>query len=98
MILKRYRGDTYPIVATLKVNNVAKDLTGATITFSYVSSSQAKKTITGVISDALSGEVMFIPGSEDFQVAGTYNYDIQYRLEDLIVTYDVGTVVLKKDI
>lgn len=82
--IKRYRGDTYPIIATLSENKTPVDLTGSTIklTISY----NTPVTITATITDAINGEVRFDFTPADVDTAGTFNYDIQVEDAGGIVT------------
>lgn len=98
MTITRYKGDTYPIVANLKANNLAYDLTGSTVKFKYYSQQNPAKIIDGNITNALQGEVMFLPTLEDFQTAGNFTYEVEYRLGDIIITFIVGTLSLKKNL
>ncbi len=93
----RIRGDNYPITATIKVNGELIDLTGSTMTFSYKSGSEAKKSIDGSLT-ANKGEVEFYPDATDFQIAGQYLFDIQREIGGIISTHLRGTMLLEEDI
>lgn len=97
--IKRTRGDTYPMTATLKVNGVVVDLTGSAVTFGYIKDGDtASKTIGGVISDAINGVVQFTPTAEDFTIAGTFKYDIQRVTGTVKTTHLKGQLILEDDV
>lgn len=100
MQLIRTRGDNYPITAFLKINGVATDLTGATVTFSYLKNGGGNTVniINGVIVTALSGEVRFDPTLTDFVVTGEYNFEITAVKGGVRVTYLSGELILTEDI
>lgn len=93
----RIRGDNYPITATIKVNGELIDLTGSTMTFSYKSDSETKRSIIGTLTGN-KGEVEFYPAAEDLQVAGKYLFDIQREIGGIISTHLRGTMLLEDDI
>lgn len=93
----RYRGDSYPFEAIIKMNGIVVDLTDATVTFSYKEKSTVRK-IAGVITSAVEGKVEFVPTATDFQVSGTYQYDIQRSQNGFVYTHGRGTIQILDDI
>jgi hypothetical protein len=97
--IKRTRGDNYAIIATLKVNGAAIDLTGSTVTFSYVKiGTTTPASIDGLIMDAVNGVVQFLPSVTDFQEVGTYLYDIQRVSSGIKTTHVVGQLIIEDDV
>jgi hypothetical protein len=97
--IKRTRGDNYAIIATLKVNGYAVDLTGSTVTFSYVKSgTTTPSSIDGLITDAANGVVQFLPSVTDFQEVGTYLYDIQRVSSGIKTTHALGQLIIEDDV
>jgi len=97
--IKRVRGDNYPIEATLKVNGVAVDLTGSTVTFSYLKSGATTAvSISGTITNAPAGKVQFLPLSTDFIEVGTYKYDIQRVASGITTTHVIGQLIIEDDV
>jgi hypothetical protein len=97
--INRIRGDNYAIIATLKVNGTAVDLTGSTVTFSYVKSGTTTPTsIDGLITDVANGVVQFLPSATDFQEVGTYRYDIQRVTGGIKTTHVIGQLSIEDDV
>ena len=98
--ITRVRGDNYPIEAILTINKAPINLTGATVSFSYIKTNPigTAKTINGTIVDAPNGKVMFSPTSTDFSEAGSFKYDIQHTLNGITTTHLLGVLILEDDI
>jgi hypothetical protein len=97
--INRTRGDNYAIIATLKVNGIAVDLTGSTVIFSYAKSGTTTPfLINGSITDATNGVVQFLPSATDFQEVGTYRYDIQRVSSGIKTTHVVGQLIIEDDV
>lgn len=98
-MLMRVRGDLYPIEATLSINGVAVDLSGATVKFSYVKEGgKLSKSIVGVITDAPLGKVRFQPVAGDFSEAGEFMFDIEAIVDNIPTTYKIDRLKIKDDI
>jgi hypothetical protein len=96
--LIRFRGDDYPILASIKVDGEAIDLTGSVVTFSYKNSDEAVKSIVGSQTSNL-GEVEFIPLSGvDFQKVGVFAFDIQRVGNGFTYTHLKGTLIIDDDV
>ncbi len=93
----RVRGDNYPIEITFKVNDEPIDISGAELKFSYYNADNEVKTISGV-SQAETGVCKFIPQGTDFQVAGTFTYDVQRVDGGYTYTHQKGTLLLDDDV
>ncbi len=93
----RVRGDNYPIEITFKVNDIAIDILGAELKFSYYNKDNAVETITGV-AQAETGVAQFVPTVTDFQVAGTFTYDVQRVAGGYTYTHQKGTLLLDDDV
>jgi hypothetical protein len=97
--INRIRGDNYAVIAVLKVNGNAVDLTGSTVTFSYVKTGMtAPATINGLITNAVKGVVKFLPTITDFQEVGTYKYDIQRVASGIKTTHAIGELDIEDDV
>ncbi len=82
--MTRYRGDTQIMSWTLKINGTATDLTTATtVTYTYFKK-EDEINIVGTVTDASHGIVEFSVLDTDFDLVGTFTFDIQ-------VVYDDGT-------
>ena len=99
-IIKRVRGDTYPIQAVLKVNGTVVDLTGSAVILGYKLDevNSTARSMTGVITNPLSGSVQFNPTVDDFTVAGTFKYDIQRTAGGIKTTHLQGFLILDDDV
>lgn len=99
-------GDTWDgAVMQLLVNDVPKDLTGASVRMSLVKSPDTAAVATWTttngrisISNAANGEITFIPFTMNVPV-GTYHYDIEYTFADgSIKSYVKGKFTVINDI
>jgi len=95
--IKRVRGDNYPFIFTLSINDTVVDISGDTVTFNY--DKDNKKTITGVLdTDGTDGRVKFIPTANDFLESGVFNYDVQRVSGGYTYTHAKGKLILDEDI
>ena len=92
----RYRGDTYPLVATLGRNGDFST-TGITFTMSTKIDGQQVYSVTGSVIDAENGIVEFAFGADAVAIAGEGVYDIQGD-DGYIYTYDKGVFELLEDV
>ena len=96
MELKRYRGDTYPLRATLGRNGVF-DTTGITFTMTTKIDDGIAYSSTGTIIDPVNGIVEFAFTPDAVATAGEGVYDIQ-GVDAYIYTYDKGSFILLDDV
>ncbi len=98
MRIQRFKGDTYPLVVTLKVNNTVVDLTGATTEMHIVGQSK-NLTIVGTSATPTNGSVSFAFLDADVDTAGAYEYDIEVTDSGgLITTFVKGEFSLVEDV
>ncbi len=93
----RVRGDNYPIEITFKVNDIAIDIVGAEVKFSYYNADNSVETIDGLITPD-TGVAQFVPQGTDFQVAGAFTYDVQRIANGYTYTHQKGTLLLDDDV
>ena len=106
MTIKRYRGDTKPIVVTLTSNGEPIPLAGCTAFTLTADPSQAPSdatnnifTLTGTVLDASAGTVEFLPDWVQANHVGTFYFDVQYLdSRGLINTAGVEKLVFIQDI
>lgn len=98
--VKRVRGDTYPIEATLKVNSIPIVLgINDEISFNYTTNTVgAIKTIIGVIDALTVGKVVFTPTVGDFSEAGGFKCDIQRKVGTVISTHLLSPLLIEADV
>ena len=81
-----YRGDSYPVVFTLKdkATKAAIDLTGSTVKMTVDSLKEPPDNTTKVFevagvldADPTTGKVSFLPTATNTATAGTFFYDVQ---------------------
>ena len=96
MELERYRGDTYPVKATLSRNGNF-DATGITFKMSVKIGESAVETIDGNILDTANGVVEFILPTTITDVTGSGVFDIQGD-DGYIYTYTKGTINIIQDV
>ncbi len=94
--ITRYRGDTYPLVVTLKENGVAVDLSGATVNMSLAL--PIAVVITATITDAANGEAQFEFTQAHIGEVGRFVYDINVDDGTYITTYVKGILELTSDV
>lgn len=101
--IRRVRGDTYPIIATLSITTdkvkTIPDLTGSTVILSYKKiESDVLRSITGEIVDAVGGIVKFTPTEFDFTDPGVYAFDIQRINDGIKMTHVLDRLIIDDDI
>jgi len=96
MDITRYRGDTYPLTATLGRNGNF-NVTGMTFTISTQINNGAIYSSVGTILDATNGIVRFEFDPAAVNTAGEGIYDIQGD-DGYIYTYDKGKFILLDDV
>jgi len=97
---KRTRGDDYPFVFNITINDVVVDISADVLKFSYKNDTEALKTIDGVLlTDGTDGKVEFIPNSGvDFMVSGVFDYDVQRISNGYTYTHAKGKLILDEDV
>jgi len=83
--IKRFRGDTYPLVVTLKENGTPVNLTTATVVLTIAMDPNV--TVPAVKTDAAGGKVQFNFTAGMVSDAGRYEYDIQVTDGGIITTF-----------
>ena len=94
--IERFRGDTYPLVVTLKENSVAVDLSTATVVMTIGLETPAP--ITATITDAPGGVAQFDFTQTEVGTAGRFSYDIQVTDGGVITTYVKDIFELLEDV
>ncbi len=94
--IKRFRGDTYPLIVTLKENGSPVDLNGSTVKMTIGLSTPV--TITGTLNDAAGGVVQFDFDQASVGTAGRFSYDIQVDDGSYITTYVKDVFELVEDV
>ena len=99
-IIIRKRGDNYPIVASIKVNGVAIDLTNSSVKFSFklTDGSGVVTTLQGDNDADIVGQVSFAPTELAMDVEGQYYFDIQRVEGGITSTHLSGTMLLQGDV
>ena len=83
--IKRFRGDTYPLIVTLKENGVAVDLSTATVRMTIGLATPV--TIVANITDAAGGVAQFDFDQTHVGTAGRFSYDIEVQDGGYTTTY-----------
>ncbi len=104
--IRRFRGDTFPIVFLVTSNGVPVDITNWTFTLTIDPSDAPADAgsnvlqLTGTITDAAGGEVTFtMTALEADIVPGAYNYDVEgIDGAGVIRTFGVAGFVIDQDI
>ena len=95
--IKRYRGDTYPLIVTIKENKAAVDLTGATVTMTIGLSTPVS--LDATVTDAAGGVAQFDFDQTHVGTAGRFAYDIQVTdASGYITTYVKAIFELMEDV
>lgn len=94
--IKRYRGDTYPLIVAIKENKVPVDLSKSTVTMTIDVLPPVR--ITGNVTEPLDGKVRFNFDERSVGKAGKFNYNIQVNDGNYTTTYVKALFVLMKDI
>ena len=94
--IKRFRGDNYPLIVTLKENGTPVDLSTATIKLTI--GLDTPVTTTGTVTDASGGVVQFDFDQSAVGTAGRFAYDIQVEDGGIITTYVKDIFELLEDV
>ena len=94
--IERFRGDTYPLIVTLKENGAAVDLTTAVVKMTI--SFNISLTLTATITDAANGKVQFDFSAANVDTSGRFNYDIEVTDGGYITTYVKDSFELTEDV
>lgn len=104
--LCRVRGDTFPFIVTIEVDDVPLDITGFTIVLTVDTREEPPDATTvvfqasGVVTNGPAGQVTFsLTGPQAATTPGDYFYDMQYTdLGSKIRTFAKGTWTVLQDI
>lgn len=104
--ITRFRGDTIPIVFNVTSNGVAVDITSWTFKLTIdpsdapVDATGNILTLTGVLTDAVNGEVTFTMTAGQADIApGSYNYDVEGTDgASVIRTFGIAKFIITQDI
>ena len=94
--ITRFRGDTYPLVITLKENGVAVDLSGATVRMTI--GLDTSVLCDADITDATDGIAQFNFDESHVGNVGIFSYDIQVISGGFITTYVKDEFELIQDV
>ena len=94
--ITRFRGDTYPLIVTLKENSVAVDLSTSIVRMTI--GLPTPITLTGTITDAVNGIARFDFDQDAVGVAGKFAYDIEVRDGTIVTTYVKDIFELVEDV
>ena len=94
--IKRFRGDTYPLIVTLKENGAAVDLSTATVRMTI--GLETPVTIMANITDAAGGVAQFDFDQTHVGAAGRFSYDIEVVDATIITTYVKDIFELVEDV
>mgnify|MGYP000026362679 CR=1 FL=1 len=95
-MIQRFRGDTYPLIVTLKENGSAVDLTTATVRMTI--GLDTPSTITATATNAAGGEVRFDFTQTEVGTAGRFSYDIEVTDGSIVTTYVKDIFELIEDV
>ena len=100
--ITRFRGDTYPLIVTIKENGIAVDISTAvtkmTIAFIDEDKVSAPVTIIGTNVDGSLGRVSFAFIPEVVNVVGKFFYDIQVDSGGYKTTYVKDIIIFLRDV
>ena len=101
--VKRFRGDTDPLVFTFSKNKVPLDITGNSYTLSVATTPDPLTAsyvmqLAGVVTDPLAGVVTFTPTELEADFIGDYYYDIQMANGLVKKTVVTGKFKMTQDI
>lgn len=96
MEITRYKGDTDPIVFTIKKNGVPLDITGSSFTLSYGGAS-GTVTLPGTLLEPTGGKVSFAVGAGDFPTVKIYKYKVVKTDGSIVKTIIKSSVVIIDD-
>jgi len=94
--IKRFRGDTYPLIVTLKENGAAVNLSAATVKMTI--GLETPVSITAGITDAAGGVAQFDFDQTHVGTAGRFSYDIEVQDGGYITTYVKDIFELVEDV
>lgn len=94
--IKRFRGDTYPLIVTLTENDVAVDLTTAEVKMTI--GLTVPVSIVASLLDATAGVAQFEFDQTHVGTAGRFSYDIQVTDGAYITTYVKDIFELVEDV
>ena len=98
-MIKRFRGDSYPMLFNLIIDDKPANLGDvATVTFAYKIQNTIKK-LDGNIEDSDNGVVKFTVAENFFDTPGTFPYDIQVVYNDgTKQTFEKDSITILDDI
>ena len=97
VLLERFKGDTYPIEATL-TRDGTWSLSGSTVKMSFEFDDAITHTFTGTITDYGTKTVEFVPTAAAVASARHGMFDIQVDDGTYIATHIRGTVRILEDV
>ena len=96
--ITRFRGDTYPIIATIKENGLPVDLSGAVAKMTIAFKDSPSVTIVGTILVAAEGSVKFDFAPDVVDNVGKFFYDIQVDSGGYKTTYVKNIINFVQDV
>ena len=96
--IRRFRGDTYPIVFSLVDKGIIVDLQGAVVKMTIAFRDPEPLTIVGTIMDDVGGKVRFDFTSEMVDQIGKFFYDIQVVDGGHVTTYVKDIIDFVRDV
>lgn len=97
LILERYRGDTYPIEATLSRSGTWS-LIGSTVKMTFEFDDAVKHTFTGTVTDYDNKIVEFTPTTDAVAQVRLGDFDIQVDDGSYITTHLRGKINIVDDV
>ena len=94
--IERFRGDTYPLIVTLKENGNPVDLSSSTVTMSLKMGTLIS--IVATVTDAVAGISRFDFSESIVSTEGKFKYDISVDDGSHITTYVKDDFVLVGDV
>lgn len=96
-LLERYRGDTFPIEATL-TRDGTWSLVGSVVKMSFIFDDDVTHTFTGTVTDHANKVVEFEPTTAAVASTRTGTFDIQVDDGSYIATHMRGTVRVLQEV
>lgn len=96
MEITRFKGDTDPIVFTIKKNGVPLDITGSSFNLFY-GGSTGTVTLPGTLLEPAAGKVSFAVGALDFQTVKTYKYKVVKTEGSVVKTIIKSSIIIIDD-
>ena len=96
--ITRFRGDTYPLIVTIKENGVPVDISTAVTKMTIAFLDTPSETIIGTNVDGSAGKVRFDFTPETVDVVGKFFYDIQVDGDGYKTTYVKDIIIFLKDV